>query len=218
MGTQIAKKLPPIKNLVFADSYISKEFQLLAQSKAARFSILPEDTRGADTIILALNPDQTDEVVEYLCKNVYHPCLIINVSTGKNIEKVPSNFTVANLKIIGEANELNEKECAYVVIPSQLKETAGPLIEKLFQDFAMPLYGNTADYSTINRVVAAITVTAILKIRDTLTEMGFDKKITGVAIRGVMAGTCKGFPWSADDHFINSVFQSLAISPADMNG
>ncbi|WP_270561781.1 pyrroline-5-carboxylate reductase family protein [Bacteroides cellulosilyticus] len=211
MGTQLALKLTLPRNTVLIDKYIDPRKIKQFEDKGMLYSDDLQDIKGADVIILAVNPKDLDDLAKSIFALILQKCLIINIATNREIQSPNKYIATANIKIIGEATAIENGISPAIVIPNSICTAVRDVIIEIFSTFGIVLQKDISDYIDLNYNAAYYTIKAISNTISLLHSKNLPEEIINIVVRNLMAGTCMSYPWPDDDDFIQRILKQNKI-------
>ncbi|NJO92468.1 MAG: hypothetical protein HC831_28480 [Chloroflexia bacterium] len=134
---------------------------------------------------------------------------LINISSSVDLQNLSEKFKIINVKIIGEAEEIDRGNVPAVIVPNNLDNECFSVVKYVFGKFGHIKEDDVHKYKDLNRLIATETIKVLFNLKEQMASKNIDEKIAKIAINNVMAGTCKGYPWPDDDEFIQNILKTL---------
>lgn len=211
MGQTLAKYLAGHTELLLYDIETAKARELAEQTGGQAVSL--EELASAEIIILALPAAVMAAAAENL-KNLLSPRnLIINIATTCPKDTIIGVLgraeQVLSAKFVGHAKEMAAGEKPTIVIDAA-NEAAARKAAELFGMIGTVLFGPEDIVNKLNVLAATEGIRAALRIKSEMEKQGLPAELYPAAVRGVAAGTMKGYASGDMGPFVAELVKKLA--------
>lgn len=165
----------------------------------------------SDIIFLAIPGNSVIPLLKENLKKSGPKTLWINVSTLVSIKDIkeafPASKNIGSIKIIGEAGAMHSGTKPVIIVDPLYKNVFTEDVHKILNGVGDVIVDYELKYLNINLYAAEVAMLSCLSLAKKLSDNGIDNKVINAAVKGVLVGTSRQFPYENPDYFHELVYQ-----------